>query len=175
MTLLVRLLLPIALAFPAPIAAQSQPTEPKPAEEILTRLPASLFEGPAVRTPNSTLVTYFPKDIGRSPIAGVLAIETTTIPSMDEMRVSAREAFHASGLKRVLQETGFTSPAYPGGFGFFGEYETDIGLKQSWTLETGKYRIHTTVTLFTHKDRERAITVNADQIYGGAQFAPVEK
>ena len=161
----------VSLAAPQTIA-HAQQSDPQPAEDVLARLPQTLLGAPALRLPtDSSLVTYFGENIGSDPMAGVSAIQSTNTPTLEELRENARGAFHETGITRILRETTFTSPLYPGKEGFFGEYNTRMGLKQSWTIETGQHRIHVGVTLFDVDDRKRAEAAVAEEIFSGAQLS----
>ncbi len=155
-----------AVAAPNPATAQAQ--EMVPADDVLAQMPKELAGAAALKMPNSALITYFPKALGRDPMFGVIATKNDKIDPQAVMGSDAREAFHESGIRRVLREGTFTAPRFPGAKTFFGEYHTGTGFKQSWTVMTGRERVSVIATFFDKKDQQRIQAEVAEKVFGGA-------
>jgi hypothetical protein len=140
----------------------------QPAEELLARMPADMLGARAFRSANSPMITYFAEDMLRDPSFAIFAIRQQGNNPAGDLRTEARNAFHETGIRRVLREGSFTTPHWPNGNTFFGEYLTNLGLKQRWTVETGAEVLIVTATILRPADRERAQAEVAQRIFGGA-------
>lgn len=161
--------LALAVAVPlAPAAAQQQPDKLQPAPEIIAALPDTLVGAAALKMPNSPMVMYMPKNLGRDPLALVMATRGSNLPKIDNMAQQVRGSFHESGLREIVREGTFTTPKWPNASTFFGEYVAGSGRKQSWTLIDGDDRINVMVTYYKAKDGPRLQAEVAEKIFGGA-------
>jgi hypothetical protein len=139
-----------------------------PATEVLAALPETLLGAAALRMPDSPLITYFPRNLGRDPMTGVIATRGTELSSPEQLRTDTRGAFHESPFLQVIREGTISTPKWPSAHTFFGEYRTNMGFKQSWTVQTGTERIGVIVTFFKKKDSARVQAEVAEKIFGGA-------
>jgi len=175
----------LALAFAAqPAAAQETPEDigighgppplrpksdrPQPAPEIIAALPDTLAGAAALKLPNTPMVMYMPRNLGKDPLALVMATRGSELPAADNLAGQVRGSFHESGLREIVREGTFAAAKWPKATTFFGEYVTGNGRKQSWTLIDGDDRISVMVTYYKAKDGPRLQAEVAEKIFGGA-------
>ena len=154
----------------APLAsAAAQPSDKlQPAPEIIAALPDTLVGAVALKMPNSPMVMYMPKNLGRDPLALVMATRGSKLPAAENIAEQVRGSFHESGLREIVREGTFTTPKWPNATTFFGEYVAGSGRKQSWTVIDGDDRVSVMVTYFKAKDGPRMEAEVSEKIFGGA-------
>ena len=166
-----RLVIGLALACaaaPLASAAAQPPDRLRPAPEIIAAMPDTLVGAAALKMPNSAMVMYMPKRLGKDPLALVMATRGSRLPAAENIAEQVRGSFHESGLREIVREGTFTTPKWPNATTFFGEYVAGSGRKQSWTLIDGDDRVSVMVTYFKAKDGPRMEAEVADKIFGGA-------
>ena len=168
-----RLAVGLALATVAPLApaAAQPPDKLQPAPEIIAALPDTLVGAAALKLPNSPVVMYMPKNLGKEPLALVMATRGSTLPAAANLAEQVRGSFHESGLREIVREGTFTTPKWPSATTFFGEYVAGSGRRQSWTVIDGEDRVSVMVTYFKAKDGPRLEAEVSEKIFGGAVIA----
>jgi hypothetical protein len=148
-----------------PAAAQ----EVSGADRILAEMPKELGGAPAQKSPNGMLMYMIPGPGGDPTIIVALTVmEKEGFVSPQQMRILALDMLDDFGMRRVVREGAFTTPKWPDAPTFFGEYVTDKGFTQSWTLATGKEAM-TVLTIYANKkDAKRAEAMVAENIFGAA-------
>ncbi len=139
-----------------------------PAADIIAALPDTLVGAVALKMPDSPLVMYMPRSLGRDPLALVMATRGSELPRAENIAEQVRGSFHESGLREIVREGTFTTPKWPNATTFFGEYVAGSGRKQSWTVIDGDDRINVMVTYHKAKDGPRLQAEVAQKIFGGA-------
>lgn len=164
--LLSALLAALALLAAPVVAAQTTPEAA--AEAFLDKLPSELGGvAKPERRPNSP-VMYFGKNFGRDPMIMAMAGPVGTPSDWLRSQENIRGAFHETGLRQVLREGSFTMPGAPGAFTFYGEYLTNMGIKQCWEFEHEGVRFNMIVTIFRGADRDKLREEVAAKVFGGA-------
>jgi hypothetical protein len=149
-----------------PISLKSDKLQPAP--DIIAALPDILVGAVALRMPDSPMVMYMPKNLGRDPLALVMATRGSKLPAAENMAEQVRGSFHESGLREIVREGTFTTPKWPNATTFFGEYVAGSGRKQSWTVINGEDRINVMVTYYKAGDGPRLEAEVAQKVFGGA-------
>jgi hypothetical protein len=138
----------------------------------MDKLPATL--GGTGRLPGERKagmpVMYFPKEMFKDPLVMAMAQPLDKAWSWEETREVVRESFHETGIRKVLREGSFTVPDKPGAKTFFGEYNTNMGLKQYWMFDHDGIRANLIVTIFRAGDRDKMRDEVAAKVFGGAQI-----
>lgn len=155
-------------AAPLVSAAAQQPDKLQPAPDIIAALPDTLVGAVALKMPDSPMVMYMPKNLGKDPLALVMATRGAELPTAENIAEQVRCSFHESGLREVVREGTFTTPKWPNATTFFGEYVAGSGRKQSWTVIDGQDRVSVMVTYFKAKDGPRMEAEVVEKIFGGA-------
>lgn len=157
-----------------PLMAQTAPAAPNPlAEAFMDGLPDALGGTPRLpgeRKPGMP-VMYFPREMLKGPLVMAMATPWDKASIWEETREVVRGSFHETGIRQVLREGSFTVPDKPGAKTFFGEYNTNMGLKQYWMFDHGGIRANLIVTIFRVADRDRMRDEVAARVFGGATIA----
>jgi hypothetical protein len=154
------------------VAAPDTPAPNPTAEAFMDKLPATL--GGTARLPGERKpgmpVMYFPKEMFKDPLVMAMAQPLDKAWSWQETREVVRGSFHETGIRQVLREGSFTVPDKPGARTFFGEYNTNMGLKQYWMFDHDGIRANLIVTIFRAGDRDKMRDEVADKVFGGARI-----
>ena len=69
-------------AVPAVPAAAQQPDKLRPAPEIIAALPDTLVGAVALKMPESPMVMYMPRNLGKDPLALIMATRGSKLPEL---------------------------------------------------------------------------------------------
>ncbi|HEX8241620.1 MAG TPA: hypothetical protein VF574_17930 [Allosphingosinicella sp.] len=154
-----------ALIVASPAAAQDAGSPAR----ILDQMPKALEGAPAVKMENGIMMYMIPGPDGKPTIVVALTVmEKEGFVSPEQLRGLAVEMVKDFGLRQVLREGAFTTPMWSSAPTFFGEYATDKGFTQSWSLVTGKEGMNVTAVFANGKDARRVEALVAEKIFRGA-------
>jgi hypothetical protein len=167
----------LALLMPLPAYAQAPATVPASEDAgvkaIADTLPATLGgmsrEVMDVSTINPGAVSIiYRSDEGIGPSIGIVVHRTAAF-DWTVMRDGVRRGYEGPFFQ-IVREGTFSVPGKPEAQTFFGEYSTQMGLRQIWKLRSDGIEISVLVIIFRKEDREPMLKVIANDFFGGAVF-----
>jgi hypothetical protein len=144
------------------------------------QLPKEIFGIPCseekyVPSIDSHILFCFPEKIFEDPTIGVIIRRIEKAENLQEMIADAREAYHESGILKVVREEKMGLEGKSAAFGFRAIYQTNNGNRFVWVLQQDGYIKTVSVSILAPTNYEKLIQDVENTVYGAGLQVPISE